>query len=152
MGFVGGAHFHHFGSAFPHDVRNAKGATDLHQLAAGDHHLPASGKGFQGQQDSGRIVVDHHTRLGPCQFLKQVFHMRVTASPAALIEGVFQIAVAAGKGTEFRQNLIGQKGPTQVGVNHHPGGIDHIPEAGHGQKAYASHHILSDGVRFKFVV
>jgi hypothetical protein len=75
--------------------------------------------------------------------------MGVTASPSALIKGIFQIAVTTGKGIELRQHPIGQQGSPQVGVHHHSGGIDHVPEAGHGQPFHLNQHISNNNVRFE---
>jgi seryl-tRNA(Sec) selenium transferase len=56
VGAVGGAHFVQLTTCLTHHVGNAERPADLHQLAAGDHHLPALDDAGRGHRD--RAIAD----------------------------------------------------------------------------------------------
>ena len=68
---VGGADVDEVGAALLHHIGHPEAATDLHALAAADRHLRLGGECGQHQQHCGRVVVDHHRRLGPAQGCEQ---------------------------------------------------------------------------------
>ncbi len=90
------------GTAFGHDVRDAKRASDFHQLAAGNDDFPIPRQGVQGKENGGSAVVDHQPGLGPGDFAQQGVHGVVARSPLAGFKIVLQVGVATGDGLQLR--------------------------------------------------
>jgi hypothetical protein len=93
VSLVGRAHLPQNGAALRHDLRQAKGAADLDQLAPGDDDLLAPGQGPQGQEYRGGVVVKHQGGLAPGELPEQAFQVVVAGPPGAPGQVVFQGAV-----------------------------------------------------------
>ena len=101
-----------------HDLRQAKGAADLDQLAARHDRAAPPGESIEREQHGRGVVVDDGRRLGPGQLAQQLAHNVVafTAPPTGEIE--FQgHGVAHGRARRL-DGLFGQDRPTEVGVQH----------------------------------
>ena len=80
----------------PRELRDAKAAADLEQLAAGDHDLAALPRG-RSARGSGRgrgVVVDDGRGLGAEESREAVFEIRRAAAAGAVGEIVFERVVA----------------------------------------------------------
>ena len=130
MGFVGRPDLPENRPGSGHHLGDAERAADLDQLAPADDHFLALGQSVQGDQDGGGVVVDHQSRLGPGQLLEQPDHMAVAGAPLTRGQIVFQVAVGPGQLGDGLEGRFGQERPAQVGVNHHPGGVDSSAQAG----------------------
>jgi hypothetical protein len=56
--------------------------------------------------------------------------MVIPASPVAPIKIVFQIGIGSGDIDEMLEGRGMERGPAQIGMNHHSGCIDDTPESG----------------------
>ena len=83
---VGGADLDQLRAGARHDVRHAKRAADLDQLAARHDRLAAFGKRVEHQQHRGGIVVDERGVLRAGQFAEQAAHMIVALAALAADE------------------------------------------------------------------
>ena len=104
-----------------HDIGNAEAVADFDQLAARDHHFAAGGQFVERQKDGGGIVIDRDAGRAqqPLQQARGV-HIALAAAPGREI--VFQVGIAG-------QHVDGaQRRASQVGMQHHPGGIDDAPQ------------------------
>ncbi|MNT49440.1 hypothetical protein D3C72_1862950 [compost metagenome] len=91
VGAVGAAHFAQHGTRARHDVGDAEGAADFHQLAARDDDLFILRQGIEHQQHGGRIVVDDGGCFGPSQFAQQFLDQVVAVAALARFQVKFQI-------------------------------------------------------------
>ena len=128
MGLVGGAHLPQDAAALHHDIRDAEGAADLHQLPPGGHHLAALAHGGKDQQDGGGVVVDHHGALRAGDAAEQGLGVAVAGAAAALLHIIFQRGIAPGHRIGRLGRPLGKAGPAQIGMQHHAGGVDHRPQ------------------------
>ena len=60
------------GTGLLHHLRDAERPADLHALAAAHRNVPPGGQRGEHEQHRGRVVVDHHRRLGPAQRRQQM--------------------------------------------------------------------------------
>src|SRR6266581_2262819 len=102
----------------------------LHQLAPAHQNLPPFGQGVEGQQDRGRAVVDDHGALRPEQLAEPVLGMRLAITPGSRREVVLEVRVGGGDLGYPRGRDRREGSPAQVGVDHHPGGVQHADERG----------------------
>jgi hypothetical protein len=120
---VRGADLDHLGAGLPHDVGDAEGAADLHELAPGDDRLLAGRERRDAEQDSGGVVVDRHARLGARDVADQLLDVDVAA------------AALAGRGVVFKRRVVGARlehgtlrgvcehAAAEVGVHDDAGGV-----------------------------
>ena len=115
---VGGAYFYQLAACTFHDVGDAEGATNFHQLAARDHHLFARCQRRQRQQHRSGIVVDDGGSFGPGQFANQLLNQIIAVATATSGQVVFEVG-GVGEGFDHRiHGLLRQQGTAQVGVQH----------------------------------
>ena len=97
MGFIGRSDFAKLHPAGFHDVRHAKGASDLHQFAPRDDRLTALGQGGQGQKNCAGVVVDNRGGFGTGQAAEQLLDVTVAVPALAGVQLDFEaFAQAAG--------------------------------------------------------
>ena len=132
-GLVGGAHLHQPGPAAGQDVGHPEAPADLHQLPPGDGHPPPRRQGGEEEKHGGGVVVDHQGRLRAGEGAQEGLDGRPPAAPAAGGEVVLQVGIAPGGLSHRRRRPRTERGPAQVGVEHHAGGVDHPPQGGPGQ-------------------
>ncbi len=128
MGAVGRADLAQGSAGAPEDVGDAKLAADLDQLPAGDHDLLAPGQGLEREQHRGGAVVDDQRGLGPGEPPERALHVRVAGAPLLARDVHLEVRV---RGGDLAEALLGerrQQRAAQVGVQHHPGGVDHRRE------------------------
>ena len=123
-GAVGGADFAQHRAAAGHDVGDAEAAADFDQLAARDHHFPAFRQRRQHQQHRGGVVVHHYAGLGAQQTVQELGGVRVALPALAGAQVEFQVGVAGGKIKDLPGSFDAQGRASQVGVQHHAGGVD----------------------------
>jgi hypothetical protein len=123
VGAVGGAHFAQHGAGARHDVGDAEGAADFHQLAARDDDFLAQRDGVQHQQHGGGVVVDDGGGFGAGQFQQQVFDQVVAVAALAGVDVPFQVhrpaqgfttACTALSGSRARPRLVCSTVPVRL--------------------------------------
>ncbi len=125
MGAVGGADFMQLHAGAGHDVRDAEGAADFDQFAAGNDALPAGAEAVQGQQHGGGVVVHHGDRLGAGQLADQPFDEVVAVAALAGGQVEFQVERVARREGDCLDCLIRQQGAAEVGMQHRAGQVEH---------------------------
>ena len=128
-GAIGRADLHQTGARLGHHLGHPETPADLDQLAAGHDDGPVPGQGGQHQQQGGGPVVHHVGGLGPAGPGQQGGGVVAPRRPPARRQVDLQVGVAAGadrSGAEGR--------PAEVGVEQHPGGVDHRPQQGGGHR------------------
>ena len=113
---VGRAHLDQAGARLGHHVGDAEPATDLDQLASRDDHAAFSGQGRQHEEDCCRPVVHHERSVGSCRPGKQGGGVAAARATAARAEIELEVRVGRVLG-------VGQRGPAEVGVQEHAGGV-----------------------------
>ena len=88
------------------------------------HDLAAPGQGIEGNEDGGRVVVDHGSCFSAGNFLENPLHMGIAASSFSPLKVIFQIAVAACDGLESCESPFSEYGSAEVRVSDYAGGID----------------------------
>ena len=121
---VGAPHLPEDGPARAHDVRDAEGTPDFHELSPGHHHFFPRGQGVQDEENRPGVVVHHQGRLGAGEFPEDGFGVDVPRSPLSFRQVVFQVVVAAADGLEASRGFFGQEGPPEIGVDHDPRAVD----------------------------
>ena len=132
VGLVGGTHFPQQAAALLHDLGDAEGAADLHQLPPGGNDLSPFAHGAEDQQNGGGVVVDYHGTFCPGDLAQELFHMTVTGAPLTVLQIIFQGGIPPGHRGRSGHRLFGQAGPAQIGMQGHAGGVDHRPQGGLG--------------------
>ena len=94
MRLVGRAHLHHPRPGTPDHVGHAKGASDLHQLAARDNHFPTLAQRGQHQIHGAGVVVHQGGVLAAGQGAQHLAHVRVAVTATARFEIDLQCRVA----------------------------------------------------------
>ena len=128
MGAVGGADLAQPAAGLAHDVGDAEGAADLHQLAARDHHLPPRRQGAQQQQHRGGVVVDREGGLGAGEVAEQRLEVGIALAAPAGPEVELEVG-GAGRLGHRRQRLRRQRGAAEIGVQHRAGQVQHRARA-----------------------
>ena len=118
MGAVGGTDFDEADSGALHDVGNAEGPADLHQLAARDYHLAPLGERIERQEHRRGVVVDHGGRLSPGELAHEFFHERIAVAPASALEVELQGGWSRHRLHHGAHRLVGEQRPAEVGVQH----------------------------------
>jgi serine/threonine protein kinase len=127
VGAVGGPHFAQHRAALAEHVGQPEGAADLDQLAARHHHLAALGQGVERQQHRGGVVVDHGRVGGAGEGAQVRRDVDVALAAAAGRRIVFERARAGRHLLDGRDRRLGEHRAPEVGVQHHPAGVDHRP-------------------------
>ena len=125
VGAVGGAHLDQLGTGAAHDVGDAEGAANFHQLAARDDDFLARCQRVEREQHGGGVVVDHGGGFRAGQLAQQVGDEVVAVAAPAGGQVKFQIRW---RGERLHHRLhggIGQQGAAQVGVQHRAGEVEH---------------------------
>jgi hypothetical protein len=128
VGPIGRADLDQADARLAHHVRDAEAAPDLDQLATRDDRLLALAQRRQHQQHGGGVVVDHQRGFGARQAAQQIGDQLVARAALAGLQVVFQVGVARGGRLRRVQGGRAERGPAQVGVDHHPGGVDDRPQ------------------------
>ena len=132
VGAVGGADLRQQRAGAGHDVRHAKGAADLDQLAARDDRPPPQAQRVEDEQDGRGIVVDHGRVLGPGQLAQEAAKVIVAlAAPAGREVELERQGAAHGldRGLDRR---FGEQRPAEIGVQHGAGEVEHRAGRGSG--------------------
>ena len=109
------------------DLGHAEGAADLDQLAARDEHLPAAGQRRQREQHRGGAVVHGQRVLGAREQAQQAGDPGPALAALPALEVQLEGAVAGRGGGHRVRHLAGQRGPPEVGVEHHAARV-HDPD------------------------
>ncbi|OPZ36487.1 MAG: hypothetical protein BWY99_02029 [Synergistetes bacterium ADurb.BinA166] len=112
-----------------HDLRYAEGAAYLDELPTGDNHLPASTQRREGQEHGAGVVVHHQPRLRAGNAPDEPLHVICPAAPSSLGEVELEGAVSPRHRAHRLHSPVRQAGAAQVGVDDHPGGVDHRDQA-----------------------
>ncbi len=132
-GPVGGADLDQAGPGVRHHVGDAEAAPDLDQLAPA-HHAPRGpwASAASARRTAAGAVVDHQGGLGAAGPGQQSGGVRRGVSPAARCRGRTR-GWSSAPATRSASGLgMAQRGPAQVGVQQHAGGVDHPSEQGVG--------------------
>ena len=111
-----------------HHVGNAEAAADFDQLAPGDDDLAARRQAREDQHDRGGVVVDDQRGFGAGDRRDQRFGVNGPRAARALVEVVFEIAVAARERGDPLDGRLGERRAPQVGVDDDAGRVDDGPE------------------------
>ena len=128
MRTVRGADLLHPAAGSRHDVRDAKGATDLDQLAARDEHLLVRGKRGEDEQNRCGVVVDDRRGLGACEAADERLEVIVALAtfPGCNIE--LEVGRAGKHPRDGLGGLGRQQRATQVGMQHCASEIEDAPQ------------------------
>ena len=122
---VGGADLAQPSPGRRNEVGQPEAGADLDQLTPADDHLATGGERGGGQYQRGRAVVDHQRVLGVRAGGEQCGASGVPPS-GPLAGGQVELHVdVAGRGDQRVDGCSRQRCPTQVGVHHHPGRVQH---------------------------
>ena len=129
-GLVGRADLAQRRAAGGHDLRHAKAAANLDQLAARDDDLAAGGQRREEQQHGGRVVVDDQCALRAGQAAEERLDVGIARAAPAAFHIVFQGGIAlSGVRGGFRR-ASAQAGASKIRVKHDAGGVDDRTERG----------------------
>ena len=129
---VGGADLAQPGTGRLQERGDAEAVADLHELAAGDHHLPTLRQRERDQRERRGAVVRHVRGRGGGHRGEQRAD-RARPARAALAGGEVQLHVArARRDVQRGAGRVGQRGPPEVRVQQHPGGVEDGAERGGG--------------------
>ncbi len=125
---VGTAHLAQGRAAALHHVRDAEAASYFHKLAARHHDFASGTQRIHRDQHRRRIVVDHKGGFRAGEGAEQVLHMAVAAAALARGEVQFKVGITPA-GVEHRfHRLGGQDGAAHIGMDDHPGRVEHAAE------------------------
>ena len=127
-GAVGRADLDQRRARLPQHIGNAETAADLHRLPARDDHLSTDRVRRQRQIQRRRVVVHHQRRLRARQRPQRRVEVVRTAAPRASCQVELQIRVER-RLLHRRRRRVAQRRAPQIGMNDHPGRIDHRPQA-----------------------
>ena len=122
---VRGPHLHQAHARLDQDLGHPEGAPDLHQLAPGNHDLAPPSQAVDGEEDRRRIVVDRHRGLRPGKQPQQGRDPCQSISALSALEVELQVRVGCRGLRSCPSGPGSQNGPTQIGMEDDPGGIDH---------------------------
>ena len=125
VGAVGGAHFVQLTTCLTHHVGNAERPADLHQLAAGDHHLPAAGGGRQHQQHGRRVVVHDTGIFRAGDLAQQIGNGAIAMAAPGVVEIIFERHRRAHRADDRLHRRLSLDGAPEIGVQHRTGEIKH---------------------------
>ncbi len=111
--------------ALAQHVRDAERAADLDQLAPAHQDLAAFGQGVHEQEHRGRAVVHDHRGLGAQEIAQTRLGVRLAVAPLPGREVELEVRVRRGDLRDPGRGLAGQRGPAEVRVHDHAGGVDH---------------------------
>ena len=121
---VGGADLAQPGTGRLQQRGDAEAVADLDELAAGDHHLPPLRRRERDQRERRGAVVRHVRGRGGGHRGEQRAD-RARPARAALAGGEVQLHVArARRDVQRGPGRVGQRGPPEVRVQQHPGGVE----------------------------
>ena len=135
---VGGADLAQRRAGARHDLGDAEAIADFDQLAARDYHLAARRQFVERQQQRRGIIVDGNGGRAQ-QPLQQRPGVDIALAALAGCKIVFQVGVAGLEGKR------GQRRASQVGVEHHAGGVDDAPQRRPGDGVESPFHAGSYG-------
>ncbi|SAF68316.1 Uncharacterised protein [Enterobacter asburiae] len=125
MGAVGSAHLMQRAARLAHHVRNTKRPANLHQLAAGNHHLFAAGGGRQHQQHRCGVVIHNAGIFRAGQLAQQVRQRPVTMPASGAVQIVLQ-RYGRPHGLYNRSHRFFRLlRASQVGMEHGTGQVNH---------------------------
>jgi hypothetical protein len=107
-----------------HQVRQAKRAADLDQLAARNDRLAPGRKRVQGEHQRAGIIVDRERRLGAGQPREPAGDVIVALTAPAAIEIVFERCRRAHRFDRGNNRLFGQGRTPEIGVQYRAGQIE----------------------------
>jgi len=88
---IRGAYFDKSRAALLQNVRDAKPAANLYELATRNDYLTADSKRCKDQQNSCSVVIDDYTRGSPGKACQQVTTMLMAGAAASRLQLVFQV-------------------------------------------------------------
>ena len=135
VGAVGGTHVDQGGAALAQHIRHAKAAADLHRLGAGHDDLATRRQCQQSQQHRRRVVVHGKGSLGPGDLPQERLQLRLAGASPPRLEIELQVGVPECSLIGSLHCGLAEGCPSQVGVNHHPGRVDHSTRLG-------AHHVV----------
>ena len=135
MGLVGGTNLHEPGPGSFKDFGDAESAPDLDQFAATDDDLVLfrRDEAAEGENEGGGTVVDGSGGFGFEEDGECRFEVAGALAPFPIEEVEFEIGVT---GSHLAQGVgcpLTEGGPSQVGVNEDPSGVDDRLQAGGGK-------------------
>jgi len=109
MRAIGASHIPQGGSAGTHDVGNAKGAADFHQLTSRNDDFPVSSQGVQYEKNGPGVVVHHQCSLGSREFTQDRLGMDIAGTTPSSIEIVFEVVVSPAQGDQPFHRFFGKE-------------------------------------------
>ena len=141
---VGGAHLDHVRVGVLHDVGDAEGAADLHELAAADHGALAGGELGQHDEHGGGVVVHGHGGFGAGEGAQKALAVVVAAAARHGLHVVLKRGIAGDDVVDGLHCLGCQGAATQVGVDDDARCVDDPAQRRLGQAEQPQHRLGND--------